>query len=140
MFNPLALSNATKDMGDTYEDHEKIRSAAIMPDARIIEVEKETFTPAILRCSGCASPEASCLFSTIVAKLAVKRSETNELETYQKSVSFVKRRVAFDLLKTCIISLRGDRRFKRNDPIQDLDYGLKEMNLYQMFYCKRVFM
>ena len=58
-------------------------------------------------------------------KLAVKRSET-----YATSISFVRRRVAFDLLRTCVISLRGDRGSKRDGPIQDLDYGLKDMELY----------
>ena len=97
VFNPLAMSNAAKELSDTYKDHEKAKKRSY--NARIIEVEKGTFTPAIFSCSGGASPEATHLLKTIAAKLAVKRSES-----YQKSITFVRRRVAFDILRTCIIS------------------------------------
>ena len=66
--------------------------------------------------------------NTIAAKLEVKRNET-----YQKSISFVRRRVAFDILKTCIIYLRGDRGSKRKDPIVDLNFGLKEIGVVLNF-------
>ena len=52
-------------------------------------------------------------------KLALQRSET-----YATSISFVRRRVTLDLLRTCVMSLRGDRGSKRDGPIQDLKYGL----------------
>ena len=93
MFNLLAKSNAAKDLCDTYKDHEKAKKRSY--NTRIIEVEKGTFTPAIFSCSGGKSLEATRLLKTIAAKLAVKRSET-----YQKIISFVRRRVAFDILKT----------------------------------------
>ena len=123
VFNPLAMSNAARDLGDIYRDHEKTKKRCY--NARIIEVEKGTFTPAIFSCSGGTSPEASRLLKTIATKLALKRAET-----YATSISFVRRRVAFDLLRTCVISLRGDRGSKRDGSIQDLDYGLKDMELY----------
>ena len=78
-------------------------------NSRIIEVEKGTFTPAIFSCSGGTSPEASRLLKTIAMKLSVKRSET-----YATSISFVRRRVAFDLLRTYVISLRCDCGSKRD--------------------------
>ena len=95
---PLAMSNAAKELSGTYKDHKKAKKRSY--NTRIIEVEKGTFTPAIFSCSGGKSLEATRLLKTIAAKLAVKRSET-----YQKIISFVRRRVAFDILKTCIISL-----------------------------------
>ena len=123
VFNPLATSNAARDLGDIYRDHEKAKKRCY--NSRIIEVEKGTFTPAIFSCSGGTSPEASRLLKTIAMKLAVKRSET-----YATSISFVRRRVAFDLLRTCVISIRGDHDSKHDGPIQDLDYRLKDMKLY----------
>ena len=57
VFNPLATSNAARDLGDIYRDHEKAKKRCY--NSRIIEVEKGTFTPAIFSCSGGTSPEAS---------------------------------------------------------------------------------
>ena len=67
--NLLAISNAAKDLRDTYKDHGKTKKRSY--NARIIEVKKGTFTPAIFSCTGGASPEATCLLiKTIAAKLA----------------------------------------------------------------------
>ena len=93
-----------------------------------MEIEKGTFTPAIFSCSGGASPEASRLLKTIASKLAAKRGES-----YPVSINFVKRRIAFDILRTCVISFSGDRGPKRNIPIQELDYGLKDMEEIELY-------
>ena len=92
---------------------------------RIIEVEKGTFTPVIFSCSGGASPEATRLLKTIAMKLSAKRAES-----YSTSISFVRRRIAFDILRTCVISFRGERGTGRDNPIEELDYGLRQMEHY----------
>ena len=93
-----------------------------------MEIEKGTFTPAIFSCSGGASPEASCLLITIASKLAAKRGES-----YHASINFVRRRIAFDILRTCVIIFRGDRGPKRSTPIQELDCGLKDMEEIELY-------
>ena len=95
------------------------------PVAKIIEIEKGTFTPAIFSCSGGASPEASRLLKTIAQKLAAKRGES-----YGRSMDFIRRRISFDLLRTCVISLCGDRGAGREAQIEDLDFGIQEMECY----------
>ena len=123
VFNPLATSNSAQDLQKVYKQHE--REKKIQYNARVMEVEKGTFTPVVFSCSGGASPEASKLLKAIATKLADKRKEP-----YSTSISFVRRRISFDLLKTCVISFRGDRGAKRVLSIQELDYGLQNMEIY----------
>ena len=123
VFNPLATSNSAQDLQTVYKQHE--REKKIQYNARVMEVEKGTFTPVVFSCSGGASPEASKLLKAIATKLADKRKEP-----YSTSISFVRRRISFDLLKTCVISFRGDRGAKRVLSIQELDYGLQNMEIY----------
>ena len=62
---------------------------------------------------------------TIASKLASKRNES-----YATTINFIRRRIAFDLLRTCVISFRGDRGPRKESQIEELDYGLKEMEQY----------
>ena len=123
VFNPVALSNVANDLGKVYRKHEKEKK--VQYNARILEIEKGTFTPAIFSCSGGASPEASKLLKTIATKLAEKRQET-----YATSISFVRRRISFDLLRTCVLSFRGERGTSSDLPIKELDFGFREMEMY----------
>ena len=123
VINPNAPSNAAKQIDQMYVSHEREKKRDY--NARIIEVEKGTFTPVVFSCNGGAAPEASRLLKTIAQKIATKRSES-----YSKSISFVRRRIAFDLLRTCLISFRGYRGAGRDIPIQELDFGIQEMEFY----------
>ena len=96
VFNPLASSNATQDLQQVYKRHEQEKKAQY--NDRVIEVEKGTFTPVIFSCSGGASKEASRLLKAIAQKLAEKRNES-----YSTSISFIRRRISFDLIRTCVI-------------------------------------
>ena len=73
VFNPLATSNSAQDLQKIYKQHE--REKKIQYNARILEIEKGTFTPVVFSCSGGASPEASRLLKAIASKLADKRKE-----------------------------------------------------------------
>ena len=123
VFNPHALTNVATPLSKTYLRHENDKKREY--NMRIVEVEKGTFTPAIFSCSGGASPETSRLLKEIATKLAVKRKEA-----YSNTISFVRRRIAFDLLRTCTISFRGERGSKRDLPIEELDIGMQPMELY----------
>ena len=89
---------------------------------RVLEIEKGTFTPVVFSCSGGASLEASRLLKAIASKLADKRKEP-----YSTSISFVRRRISFDQIKTCVISFRGDRGAERELAIEELYYGLRDI-------------
>ena len=53
-------------------------------------------------------------------KLSVKRGER-----YSDTVGFVRRRIRFDLIRTCVIALRGHKNTQAPDSIRDLDLNLR---------------
>ena len=124
--NPFAQTNWPIETDELYKIHEKQKKDAYM--ARILQVEKGSFTPLIFTCTGGAGPEATKFLKNLAVKLSNKR-----LERYSETVSFLRRRLRFDILKTCIISLRGERS-KRGllpsaAPVGELELELSPMNL-----------
>ena len=73
-------------------------------NARILEIEKGSFTPLIYSCFGGAAPEAE----KFVKKLAKMLSEKRDVP-YSQMVSFIRRKIRFDILRVCTIALRGER-------------------------------
>ena len=67
----------------------------------------------------------------LASKLVDKRKKP-----YSTSISFVRRKISFDLIRTCVISFRGDRGAKKELAIEELDYGLQDMEVYQIL-CLR---
>ena len=113
VFNPHAPSNAAKTLEKMYITHEQEKKRKYL--ARILQVEKGTFSPAIFSCSGGASPETSKLLKIIATKMAIKRKEN-----YSLMMNFLRRRISFDILRTCLMSFRGERG-KSAAVIEDLD-------------------
>ena len=123
VFNPHAPSNAVKELGQMYIHHEQNKKRDY--NARIMQVEKGTFSPAVFSCSGGASPETSNMMKVIATKLAMKRGEQ-----YSTTINFLRRRISFDILRTCLMSFRGDRSAASHTNIDDLDFGHHAMEMY----------
>ena len=90
-------------------------------NARIIQIEKGSFTPLIFSCTGGAGPEAAKFMKELADKISSKRSEN-----YSQTVSFIRRRIRFDILRTCVISLRGERKSRKSRALElnDVDIGV----------------
>ena len=116
VFNPHAPSNAAGSLEQTYIRHENDKKRGYL--ARILQVEKGTFSPAVFSCSGGASPETSQLLKAIAEKMAVKRKEN-----YSITINFLRRRLSFDILRSCLMSFRGVRDSHRSVDIEELDIG-----------------
>ena len=123
VFNPHAPSNAATSLKQTYIRHEQDKKRSYL--ARILQVEKGTFSPAVVSCSGGASPETSKLLQAIAEKMAVKRKES-----YSIMINFLRRRISFDILRSCLMSFRGVRDGNSAAEIGELDIGRQEMELY----------
>ena len=93
-------------------------------NARVLEVEKGTFTPLVFSTSGGMGVEAHRL----VKRLA-QRMEVATGQRYSDAVSFIRKRLRFELLKTTVIAMRGDRgsraRTLNEIPMGDLDLNLE---------------
>ena len=100
--NPMAQSNYGKEIQTMYKDHENAKKREY--NSRIIQIEKGSFTPVVFSCTGGAGGEAS----RFIQKLAMKWSRKKG-EEYSKSVSFLRKRYCFDLIRTCVLSFRGER-------------------------------
>ena len=107
-----------------YIQHERFKKRGY--NDRIIQVEKGTFSPAVFSCSGGASPETSKLIKVIATKLSAKRGEH-----YSATINFLRRRIYFDILRTCLMSFRGDRGAGHHTNIEDLDIGQQAMEMYE---------
>ena len=119
VFHPQAPSNSCKTIPGMYQHHEQQKKRAY--NTRVINVEKGTFTPLVFSTSGGMGPEASTFYKHLADKIAVKTNQR-----YSDVISFIRRRVRFDLLKTCLIALRGYRGKKiQATPIEELDLNLQ---------------
>ena len=118
VINPLARTNRNMKTDTMYRHHEALKKN--MYRDRILQVEKGTFTPVVFSCTGGAAPEASMFIKQLALKLSLRK-----MERYSETVSYLRRRFCFDILRTCVISLRGERgKPKHHDEIIDLDLEL----------------
>ena len=77
---------------------------------RIMQVEKATFTPLVFSTTGGMGPECT-KFHKRVAGLISKKTK----EDYSKVMSHLRTRLRFTLLKSILISIRGERGKKRKN-------------------------
>ena len=83
-------------------------------------VEKGTFTPLVFSTTGGMGTEALQFYKHLAEKISRKSGQN-----YSDTIGFVRRRLRFDLLKTCIISLRGFRgKSSKTDNIDSLELNL----------------
>ena len=104
-----------------YEHHEQRKKAEY--NRRVLDVEKGCFTPIVFSTTGGMGVEAQRFFKRTAEKIARKKDTP-----YPKVISFVRRRVRFDLVKTTLIALRGFRGKVIHAPekIGDLDIHLEQ--------------
>ena len=82
-----------------YSHHEEQKKRAY--NARILEVERGVLTPPVFSASGGMGEEAKTLFKRVAAKMANKTGQK-----YSETITFIRKRLRFDLLKTTVIALR----------------------------------
>ncbi len=109
IFHPHAPSNAKMEVKRMYRYHEDLKKRSYLH--RVQQVEKGSFTPLVFSTTGGAGVEAD----RFLCRLAEKMTQKNQSSTYSNNITFVRRRLRFDLLRTTLISLRGYRG-KRHEP------------------------
>ena len=72
--------------------------------------------------SGGMGPEADRFLKRVATKISYKRKEQ-----YSNVISFLRRRIRFDLLRTCVIALRGYRAGTKPDFVKELDLNLRKV-------------
>ena len=119
VLHPGALSNNNKSLKKMYSDHEKENKR--MYNHRVIQIEHGQFTPLVFSTTGGMAKECSCFLKKLSEKLSQKTNQK-----YSDTVNFVRRRIRIELLKTCLIAIRGHRGrfFQRPINMEDLDINL----------------
>ena len=102
VFNAFALSNTAKPLPSVYEYHERRKNAKYAE--RVREVEHSGFSPLIFSSSGGSGKMAAALLKRLSALLAIKRRIA-----YADSISWLRRRISFALLRANTQCLRGAR-------------------------------
>ena len=101
-----------------YKKHENEKKRAY--NDRVLEVEKGTFTPLVFSTSGGMGEEATAFNKRLASLLSEKKGNS-----YSDTISFIRRRLRFCILKTTLVALRGYRGRKQTDtlPIEGMDFN-----------------
>ena len=101
-----------------YHHHEAMKK--IEYNTRILEIEKGVFTPLVFSTTGGMGTEAEAFFKRIAERTTMKSGQK-----YHHTISYIRKRLRFDLLKTTLIALRGYRGKASSAPkIENMDLGL----------------
>ena len=101
IFNPHA-SSCPKTMKDAFKYHESIRRNKY--EERIRETEHSSLNALAFACLGGAGPSASRVMKQLATKISEKRGEP-----YADTISYIRTKISFTLLRRCVLCLRGCR-------------------------------
>ena len=95
-----------------HEDEKKRRYAS-----RVLEVEQGTFTPLVFTTTGWMSDECQRYHSRLAELISTKKQEN-----YATTMSWIRTKVSFAILRTALVCLRGTRsRQGRRANVQEND-------------------
>ena len=121
VFNPLAKRYANQSLRKSYEINEKEKKRSY--NQRILEVDNGSFTPLIMNAMGGMGRECQIFYQRLSEKLADKRKTNISI-----TVSWVKRKISFALMKAVVLCIRGSRTIFNNQPIMvDEDPSTSEL-------------
>ena len=75
---------------------------------RVLEVERGTFTPLVLNTTGGMADECKRLHSRLAELISIKKGEE-----YRTTISWIRSKVSFALLRSALLCLRGSRTTRR---------------------------
>ena len=102
VFNPLAKTNSSGSLADTYRRHEADKRRQY--EERVKDVEHATFIPLVFSTTGGMGKPARGLYK----RLALLLSERTGM-TYSKCMGLIRCKLTFALLRSSILCIRGSR-------------------------------
>ena len=119
---PLIMQSPTGDLdpNQTYRQHETEKKRQYA--SRILEVEQATFTPLVFSTTGGMAVECKRYHSRLAELVVAKKCES-----YTTTMSWIRARVSFALLRSVLLCLRGSRAKKGIYPkLSDIDFDIEE--------------
>ena len=102
VFNPHAPTNRNTTISNCYRKHEAEKKRAY--EQCILEVEHSTFTPLVFSATGGMAKQCSTFYKRLASRLAEKWEQP-----YSSTLSWVRCRLSFSLLRSAIQCIRGAR-------------------------------
>ena len=103
-----------------YIHHENEKKAKY--NYRVINIEHASFSPLVFSTTGGMATECHTFFKRLGDMIARKIDQK-----YSHVMGYIRRKLRFELLKACLISIRGHkgRYYERAEDIDDLDFDYK---------------
>ena len=119
VLHPNAASNENKSLAQMYYQHEQEKKR--LYNQRVIQVEHATFTPIVMSTTGGMSSECNIFFKRLSYLLSIKTGQA-----YSDTIGYVRKRMRFELLRTCLIAIRGHRGrfYQRPLDVEEMDLNL----------------
>ena len=118
VLHPNCPSYANTDMDKLYQDHEREKMGKYTN--RVLMVERGSFTPLIYTTFGGWGPQARRYHKRLAEQIASKRNEV-----YSHVISHMRTRVRFSLLRSVLVSVRGERGKPRaSKPFSSTSFNL----------------
>ena len=118
--HPNADSYKDQTPKQIYRNHENEKKRAYAD--RVLQVEQGTFTPLVFTSTGGMGEECKRYHSRLAELIAAKKGED-----YATTVSWIRSKVSFAILRSALICLRGSGTVKRNRNIDiyDMDFQVE---------------
>ena len=106
------------DLNQIYRQHETEKKRQYA--SRILEVEQATFTPLVFSTTGGMAVECKRYHSRLAELVATKKG-------YATTMSWIRARVSFALLRSALLCLRGSRATRRiHLELTDIDFDIEK--------------
>ena len=108
VFDPYAKRYSAQSLQRCYINNEKEKKRQY--NMRALQVENGSFTPLVFSINGGMGREASKCYSRVTEMLSEKRDKP-----YSLTMSWIRRKLSFSLMRSIITCIRGRRTFKSNE-------------------------
>ena len=108
------------DDGDDDDDDDDENEKKRQYSRRVLEVEQGSFTPLVFTSNGGTADECKRFHSRLVELLALKKGDD-----CATTISWIRAKVSFAILRSALLCLRGTRRKRRAVNISDIDITLE---------------
>ena len=126
--HPNCLSNLGKSPTEIYREHENLKKVEY--EERVLNSEKATFTPLVFTTSGGMGPDCTFLLKKLGQKIADKKKEG-----YSDVIRHIRTGLRFDILRSTLIGIRGERGKSRKQDVNVLEVSLNIIPRHTMYEC-----
>ena len=115
--HPNAVSYGDLKPQQIYHIHENKKKR--LYSRRVLDIEHGAFTPLVFTTTGRMGKECLMYHSRLAQLIATKKGKQ-----YAKTISWVRNRTTFALLRSALVCLRGSRTRRVSCDIKNVDMGL----------------